>query len=435
MSVIDWLPWRRKSFASGGAGFSSPSQGYLPTLGATPSAAGINVSQGTAMSVSAVYACVTIRSEDLARCTPRLFRRDDKDQRVEVKDHPVAKLFRRPNRIQTWMEFAEQMNSAYLLRGNAYAAILRDGKGRAQELIPINPDAVLVMESGDGSIFYNVNRIGLFQIAVLSRFPVTMAAEDIFHLRGLTFNALVAASRIGLARDAIGVSAALEQQAARWMKNGAKPSYFLQSKKSLSEIAAKRLKKAFEDYAAGLLNVGNTMVLEDGIEAKEMQLKGSDIAFIEQRGFQIADIARFYRTPLYKIAVDDALRGVNLVAAEANYVSNAIAPDLDRWEQKIAQVFGLDDEDLEVQFDPRPLLRADITARYAAARVGLGGASFLTVNEVRRGEGLPAVPEGDTIYQPANMASIGSDISGEAPDGAGRPPTGTEPVQDPPGAG
>src|SRR5579863_209231 len=104
--------------ALGGASF--PAQGYLPTLGSTPSATGLLISQGTAMAVGAVYACVTIRSQDMARCTPRIYRAKPDGSREIVTNHWAAKLLKRPNRQQTWFEFMEQMNAAYLLRGNAY---------------------------------------------------------------------------------------------------------------------------------------------------------------------------------------------------------------------------------------------------------------------------------------------------------------------------
>jgi HK97 family phage portal protein len=262
-----------------------PSQGFLPTLGATPSATSLMVSQGTSMAVSAVYACVTIRSQDVARCTPRLFEKPatEGQKRKLVTNHPVAKLFQAPNERRNWFEFAEQMNAAYLLRGNAYAAIKRDDRGRPTELIPLNPDSVMVLESSDGQIFYNVARIGLWQMAMLREFPTALASEDVLHLRGLTFNALVAASTIGLARDSIGVAMALEQQAARWMANGARRSVVLQTKKSLNKEAAERLKQQWNDLFGGLMNVGRTAVLEDGIEAKPLALTTADIEYIAQR--------------------------------------------------------------------------------------------------------------------------------------------------------
>ena len=400
-------------------GASYPSQGYLPTLGSTPSAAGLLISQGTAMCVSAVYACVTIRSQDMARCTPKLYKTNKDGSRTVVKDHPLAKIFRRPNRVQTWFEFAEQMNAAYLLRGNAYAAKLRNKRGEIIELIPINPDAVLVMESINGEIFYNVNRIGLWQMAMLKDFPPTIAAEDIFHLRGLSFNALVAISTIGMARDAIGVAMGLEQQAARWMANGSRPSIVLESTKTISATAATRLKQQWDELKAGIQNTGSTVVLEEGMTAKALALTSSDLAFIEQRNLQSGDIGRFYRMPPFKLGMSE-LRGVNLLQANQEYVNDTIAPDLDRWEQKFEGDFELEDSGLEVGFDETRLLRADILTRYNIGRMGV--LSGLTApNEFRAGERLAPVPGGDEVRAPVNLAALGSDTTGTAPDGAGRP--------------
>lgn len=405
-----------------------PNTGSIPPLGAVPSASGQLVSQSTAMTVSAVHACVSIRAEDVARCTPRLFKRDKDGGRVRIEDHPVLKLFKRPNRIQTWFEFCEQMGSGYLLRGNAYAAILRDGRGNPTELIPINPDAVMVLEAVDGSIFYNVNRLGLFQIYVLQDFPVAIPAEDIFHLRGLSFNMLVAASKVGLARDAVGLAMAQEQQANRFVGNGARPAGVLESPKKLSEEAATRLKASWDAFQSGVQNVGRTAVLEEGIVWKQLQLTSVDIEFLNSRNFQVADIARFWRVPLSKLGVA-ATTSSRITPAEEEqaYVNSTVMPDLVRWEQKFEQVFDLDEDGIEVDFDEGQLLRADIMTRYNAARIGvLSG--ILMPNEVRQSEGLAPQPGGDRLMFPVNMASLGSDLTGAAPDAAGRPAGGTLPA-------
>lgn len=412
-------------FAKGSAGAAAlPAMGYLPTLGATSSASGMLISQGTAMAVSAVYACVTIRSQDIARCTPRLYRRDATGRKVQVTDHPVAKFFRRPNQVQTWFEFAEQMSAAHLLRGNGYAVIRRDGRGKLRDMIPINPDATLVLEGFDGQIFYNVNRIGLWQIAMLRDFPSSIASEDVFHIRGLTFNSLVAFSTIGMARDSIGVAMGLEQQSARLMANGSRPSGVLMSKKQLSEPAAQRLKGQWRELTAGVGATGATPILEEGLEWKALQITSVDLEFMAQRNFQVVDICRFYRTPPYKLGIVE-LRGINIDQINQDYVNNTVMPDLHRLEQKIDQTFELSEQDLEVSLDETVLLRADITTRFTANRIALGGAAFATVNEVRAGEGLPpANPDAtgaDAITRPVNMATLGSDITGTAPDGAGRP--------------
>jgi HK97 family phage portal protein len=317
------------------------------------------------------------------------------------------------------------MMGAYLLRGNGYAAIKRSGRGVVNSLIPINPDAVLVLEGFDGDIFYNVNRIGLWQIAMLREFPSSINSEDIFHIRGLSFNALVSLSTIGIARDTIGVAMGLEQQAARLMANGARPGMILECPTQLSEDAAARLGRQFSQTFAGIQNTGRTPVLEQGIKANQLQLTSVDLEFMAQRAFQLAEVSRFWRIPSHKLGTEP-LRGVNLVQVDQDYVSSTIMPDLHRWEQKFDQVFQLSEQDIEIKFDETVLLRADIATRYAAARIALGGGAWASVNEVRAGEDMsPADVDAtgaDAIQAPVNMAAIGSDKTGTAPDGAGAPP-------------
>ena len=424
MAFFDRFFGRRAAPEQKNAGAGAPTAGWLPTLGATQSATGLAISQATAMSNGAVYACVKRRSEDVARCTPRLFRKDAAGKRVKIgpDEHPVAAFFRKPNAYQTWFEFAEQINVGKLLKGNGYAAIRRDGRGRLRDMIPIPTDAVLVMEGYEGGIYYNVARIGLWQLAMLREFPPQLAAEDVFHLRDFSFNALVAASTIGLDRDSIGVAMGLEQQSARMMANGARPSVILQAKKRLDQVAADRLKQSWNDLYRGLANTGQTAVLEEGIEAKELQLSSVDLEFMAQRNYQVIDACRFWGVPPFKLGITE-LRGINIDQINQAYVNDTIMPDLHRWEQKLDQTFGLADQDIEVSLDETVLLRADVTTRYTAARIALGGAAFVKVNEVRAGEGLPEVPGGDEITRPVNVATLGSDITGTAPDGAGHPTT------------
>ncbi len=413
--------WSALTEKAGEAGV--PAQGYLPTLGSTPSVTGLSISQGTSVCVSTVYACVTMRSKDIARCTPRLMKASGSRSQEPIKDHPVAKLFRRPNWMQTWFAFCYQMHAALLLRGNAYAAILRDGKGMPSALIPINPDAVMVLEAVDGSIFYNVNRLGLFQIAALREFPVAIPEADVLHLRGLTFNILVGLSTIGVARESIGVAMGLQQQQARFMANGARPSGVLQTDKQLTEPTITRLRNQWEAFRAGLQNVGRTAILEEGLKWQSMQLTSVDLQFMDQMKFAIEDIARFWGMPLHKLGVAGEVGKLRIDQADQAYVNTTIMPDLELWEQEIARKFDLDDEDLAADFDERRLLRAEEATRINNQRLKvLSG--LATQNECRAEEGMPPMAGGDELLRPVNLAASGSDMTGTAPDGAGRPAAG-----------
>jgi HK97 family phage portal protein len=406
----------------------------IPPLGSVQSASGLMVSQATAMTVAAIYAAVTIRATDIARCRPTLYRRTSDGGRETVTDHPVARLLRRPNRVQTWFEWMRDWNVGRLLRGNGYAVILRDRRGDPVELPLVNPDAVMVLEAQDGSWFYNVNRIGLFQNAVLAGLPTAIPSEDVMHLRDAGFNMLVAASTIGLARDVVGLAQGQSQQMSRWIGNGARPSMVLETDRRLSDDTAKRLKESWNAFNSGVMNVGKTAVLEDGVKAKPLQLTSVDLQFVDQANFTIQDIARFWKVPTRKLGQPDVQRGSTVIQEEQAYVNSTVSPDLEMIEQKFSQAFDLAEEGLELDLDETALLRADPLTRYNIGRIGILS-GMISPNEWRRGERLPPVDGGDEIRAPVNLAALGSDMTGTPPDGAGRPPAGHMPKDSVPTGG
>lgn len=416
---VDAVGTSAKSAAGG-----SVSTASLPALGSIPSASGLLVSQATAMAVATVSSCVRMRASYAARCTPRLV--DARDRRKEIFDHPLARLLRRPNRQQTWYEFVEMTVAGTLLRGNGYCVKLRDAYGVVDELIPVNPDLVTVLEVPDGRLFYTVSRAGLWLVSALQDMPVSIPEEDVVHLRGLSFNLLMGASRISLGRDAIGLAMSQEQQAARWAGNGARPAGVLQSPGKMTDEAAKRLKAQWEAFQAGVQNAGRTAVLESGIEWKPMQLTSVDLEFLKSREFQAREICRHF--DVHPALVGEADVGkATLTELNADFVRRVVMDDVTRIEQKLEREFDLDTEGLALIFDNRELLRADPKTQMDLARVGvLGG--LTTQNEGRDSIGLPPVDGGDVLLAPSNLAPNGSAIDGRAPGNGGRPPAGEEPL-------
>jgi HK97 family phage portal protein len=407
-------------------GYSSDDADFLPILGSVPSATGLSINQLSATSNTVFRAAIWIRSKDFARCLPRLLPAGKGRSEKPVTDHPVAKLFKRPNVIQTWFDFAVQMHTSFLLRGNGYAVILRNMRGDPLGLIPVNPDAVQLLEAPDGSIFYNVSRNGLFQMATLAGLPPIIPAEDIFHIRDTSFNMLTGISTIGIARDSLGVAMGLTQQQARFMANGARPSGVLTTPKTLSKEAADRLRIQWNSMRSGLQNVGKTAILEEGLTWAAMQLDAVNLEFVAQLKFSVEDIARWVGVPLHKLGVAGENSRIKMDDADQSYVNTTIMPDLDMWEQKFGQVFALDDEELTADFDERRLLRAAESTRVNTYRTQVIS-GLKTQNECRALEGDPPLKGGDVLLTPANSAANGSDVTGTPADGAGRPDEGTSP--------
>jgi HK97 family phage portal protein len=237
---------------------------------------------------------------------------------------------------------------------------------------------------------------------------------------------LVSASTIGLARDSIGLSMGQGLQASRWISNGARPSGVLETDGKISEDTSKRLKAQWNAFQSGVQNTGSTAILEEGLKWKALQLSAVDLQFINQQQFSVQDIARFFGVPLRKLMQPDTSKGSTIIQEDQSYINETVAPDLEMFEQKLVRTFALDDEGLGVDMDESPLLRADPLTRYNLGRIGILS-GMISPNEWRRGERLPAVTGGDEIRAPVNLAALGSDMTGQAPDGAGRPAQGDSP--------
>lgn len=401
----------------GGRQKSSPEEWFTEFGSWRASATGIAVTQLTAMQQATVMACVSLLAEDVAKLPIHVYRPKSGGGHDIVEDHPLERLLQKPNGWQNRFEFIEQMHAAFLLRSNAYAAIIRDGRGVPKQLVPINPDQVFLYEAPSGELFYNVARSSQHQVWSLQSLPLMIPSEDVLHLRWLSFNSLTGISRITMGREAIALALAQEQQAAQLFGNGAKPAGVLQTDQKLSKEVVERLRSNWQEKHGGIANSGKTAVLEEGLKFQQITLSQADAQALESRKLQAEEIARLFRVPHHKIGLIGARETSATVAqADQDYANNILSNHVGRWEAKLADVFDLAKDGLTVEFDINHFLRADITARYNAYRVGIVG-MFLTPNEVRRAEGLPDIEGGDTLYQPTNVAPIG--FTPAAPGNAG----------------
>lgn len=388
-------------------------------------ASGMSVSQTTAMKVTAVLACVRIRSQDVAKLPPKIYRVASDGSKQEARNHYLSNIFRRPNELQTWFEFCEQMQMAMLLRGNAYAPVVRDAAGYPVAMIPVNPDRVSIYESPspDGSIFYNIARGSPYEMAALASFPQRIPAGDVFHLRWASSNSIVGLSPIALAAESIGLARSQERLASNLMGNGARPSGVLTTDKKLAGVSFDRLKASWESFTGPNSDrSGSTAILEEGVKWQALTLNSVDMEFIASRKLQIEEICRIFGVSPIKIGVLDASLGRAFEQIQLAHYVDAIHPDLVRWEDKMKHYFNLE-PNIDIKFDETEILRADLLSRANAARV-LQVSGITTPNESRLSFGLnpyisrPGVaPDGDTLFTPNNVVPI--EMAGQISTGAG----------------
>lgn len=119
------------------------------------STSGKRVNERAAMQMTAVYACVRILSEAIAGLPLHLYRYTDTGGKEKAAAHPLYFLLHdEPNPEMSSFIFRETLMTHLLLWGNAYAQIIRSGKGEVLALYPLMPEKMTVDRDESGRIFY-----------------------------------------------------------------------------------------------------------------------------------------------------------------------------------------------------------------------------------------------------------------------------------------
>lgn len=357
-----------------------------------------------AMRNSAVYDCVRLLSEDVAKLPLILYRRMPDGGKERAMEHSLFGLLKTdPNRWQTSFEFRQLMQAHLELRGNAYARIFPGLRGAVDRLEPIDPDSVVnVYRNSNGTIMYEVRREA-------DRVSEKLTQDEIFHLRGFSTNGLTGVSTIGLHSETIGLGLSAQQFQASAMKNGIRLSGVFLHPGTLGKESKQNLRESISKKFQGSGKAGGFMILEEGMQWKEMSMTMQDAQFLELRKLNRAEIAAIFRVPPHKIGDLDRATFSNIEQQSLEYVIDALMARLVRWEQAIYRdlIVGPDREFYFAEFLVDSLLRGDLKSRYDAYAVGIN-AGILSPNEARAFENLNSREGGDRFLQPLNMTTSGN---------------------------
>ncbi|WP_411340319.1 phage portal protein [Sphingopyxis sp. J-6] len=359
-----------------------------------------------AMKVAAIFACVRIICGSVSTLPFQVKRRVDERTRADASDHGLnAVINRRPNRWQKPAQFKSMMQAHVLLRGNAYAAITRGVGGRVIALTPLHPDRMQVKQREDLTIEYIWTRKNGGQ--------VTFAQNEVMHLFGLTLDGVKGVSPITYARETIEEARAMAGHGRAMFKNGASVSGALQMPKgsSLTEEQVERLRANMDEYRQGGAREGRVIILEDGLEFKQMALSSEDAQWIDGRKFSRSDIAMFFGMPPHMIGDTEKSTswGTGIVEQTQGYRAFTLEPHLVMWEEGVNGDCldpdrRRDDVGIYVRFNRNAIVRSDINKRWEAYQKGLQWGVY-SPNKVLEMEDENPRPDGDIYYPPPNMTA------------------------------
>ena len=384
--------------------------GWLVDLfgGGRRTGAGVDVSEESALTFSAVYGCVRILAESAASLPLKVYRRAGARGKATARQHWAWSLLHdAPNPEMTAVVWRELGMVHVLTWGNAYSRIEWAGDGSARAVWPIHPSRVTVKRSAGGSVFYEVRPDPTTDPP--GGHPAILEPADVLHVPALGWNGLVGLSPVRLAREAVGLGQAAEAFGSGFFGNGARPGGVLSVNQALDPKARAKIAEAWEAAHQGVERAGRVAVLGLGASFTATTIPPEDAQFLETRRFQVSEVARIFRVPPHMLADLERATFSNIEHLGLEFVMHSLRPWLVRWEQEInRKLFGTSGTaGLYAEHAVDGLLRGDQASRFAAYAVGRQW-GWLSADDVRELENLAPLPDGaGAVYlTPLNMVPV-----------------------------
>lgn len=342
---------------------------------------------------AAVLACIRILTEDLSALRLPIYK-NTANGVEEADNHPLYELLDvAPNAIMTSMELREHIIMDMILWGNFYVLINEDNGGDIRSLWPLQ--AAYVTRRWQ-------------ELVWVFNDPVTgisgeFTPEMVWRGQMMSPNGIDGQAIAMLAREAIGMLLAAEEQGARLFKNGIQSDFVLESD---TEMDKDQIREALMKRHSGSKNAFMPLLLENGLKARRVGLTAAESQYIEARKYQVEDIARVFRIPEVLLGSSTSGKSSTYASAEQffqSYVKHTLGPWATRIEQTMNRDLlgaGLERTRYFFKHDFSSLLRGDTAARYASYATGIDK-GFLSPAWCRQQEGYPYVAGLDYYNKPA----------------------------------
>ena len=356
------------------------------------STSGKAVNERTAMQMTAVYACVRVLSEAVAGLPLHVYRYREDGSKEKALKHPLYRILHdEPNPEMSSFNFRETLMGHLLLYGNAYAQIIRNGKGEVVGLYPLMPAKMTVDRDSGGNLYYLYSRGSDDAPEAGESGQVYLPPDQVLHIPGLGYDGIVGYSPIAMAKNAVGLGIATEEYGAKFFANDASPSGILEHPGVLKN--PDKVRESWNKLFRGSVNSHQIAVLEEGLKYQPIGISPDQAQFLETRKFQLNEIARIFRVPPHMVGDLEKSSFSNIEQQSLEFVKYTLEPWLMRWEQAMGRRLFTDSEKESyfIRFNVEGLLRGDYESRmngYAVARQN----GWMSANDIRELENLDRIP-------------------------------------------
>jgi HK97 family phage portal protein len=343
-----------------------------------------------------VYRCVNLISQTASHVPWQVFIHRAGKKNLS-NNHSISALLKKPNINKGGAEFFAELIASKLLFGNAYilGVAIDNASPKALYLLPSQNTNVEIQNGKAIAYKCNVNNTSkLYPIHAIS------CMSKVLHIKSYNpKNPILGLSAL----EAAAASIEVHTMASKWnsglLKNGARPSGALVMKDPnsyLTDEQFERLKEQLYSKYAGSGNSGKPMILEGGLDWREMSISPKDMDFIESKNSAAREIALAFGVPPQLLGINGDNTYSNMQEARIALWEETLIPLLDKLSDSLTNWLSYwFNEDIVVDFD------RDAISALTEKRENLWGkiseSNFMTVNEKRAFVGLGPIKGGDVI--------------------------------------
>jgi HK97 family phage portal protein len=389
-----------------------------------------------AENVATICACVDVISSAIATLPAIVYETLPDGNRRERPDHPVARLIRQPNRVQSWPDLARFFMAQVLLYGNALLTMEYDGNGQPVSLSPLpwwNAQPIIVPAQPEQAMgpLAPSGRLAFDTLRTIAPWggtgvPRRYFVEEVFYLRDRSDTGVLGSSRLSRAPMLVQQGLSVQAFATYLWENVGTPNLALKHPGKLSPEASARIANSWMQTHVGPLNARKLMILEEGMAPEALATTAEDLQVLESRKFVAEEVARLFGVPPPLVGIWDHSTFTNSAQAAAWFATNTLAPWCVAIEREFARVVFNDPERFHLELDLSALVKGDYATR-AQVGVNLVRAGITTPNELRQELGYDRHPDGDTLQAQAigGRPEGTGDGEGDALPAPGAPTNGT----------
>jgi HK97 family phage portal protein len=388
----------------------SPMSAWAPPFAGSFLSAPYYGGRSQAENIATICACVDVISSAIATLPAIVYEVLPDGNRRERPDHPVARLIRQPNRVQSWPDLVRFFMSQVLLYGNSLLTMEHDGNGQPIALNPLpwwNAQPIIVPAQPEEAMgpLAPSGRLAFDTLRTIAPWggtgvPRRYFVEEVFYLRDRSDTGVLGSSRLSRAPMLVQQGLSVQAFATYLWENTGTPNLALTHPGQLSKEAADRIANSWAQTQVGPLNARRVLILEEGMKPDPLSVNPEDMEVLESRKFVAEEIARIFGVPPPLVGIWGNANFASSAQAAIWFATNTLAPHCIAIEREFARVVFNDPDRFHLELDLSALVKGDYATR-AQVGVNLVRSGVLTPNELRQELGWDRHPDGDRLVAQA----------------------------------